>query len=369
MSFDAHLLPEHVELLESAGPGLAVLAHLRDQMLAGDMSPEHNRLSADPTPPADGQIHQWPDQSHRAAGLAAIAAGQVASVVLNGGMATRFGGVVKGVVKVDGEHSFLALKLLDALRVAKAAGGEPPPVILMNSKATHAATLAHLEENNWFGYPSDKVWCFEQQWAVRLTPEGEIFKDAEGQPSFYGPGHGDLATCIKRSGLLEKFMAGGGRLLMMSNVDNVVATLDPTLVGWHLAGAQQISVEVVQKFAGDAGGAPATVDGHLQIVEGFRFPEGFDQSSIPVFNTNTLWFDAQSLAESPELTWFMVKKKAGGAPVIQFERLVGQMTAFLPSAFVKVPREGETTRFVPVKSPEDLEQARAGLMSAWHTRG
>lgn len=366
--FRAHLTPEQIELLETMGPGLDQLAQLQTAMLAGKMSPEGNRLSVDPTPPAPGQIHPMPGEAARARGLEALRRGEVASVILNGGMATRFGGVVKGVVPVDGSRSFLALKILDALRVAQIAEAAPPPIVLMNSKATQAATLEHLKANDWFGYPEDKIWCFEQQWAVRLTPEGKIFKDAEGEPSFYGPGHGDLATCIKRSGILDRFIAGGGRCLMMSNVDNVVATLDPALIGWHLSGDQQITVEVVEKFEGDAGGAPAVVDGHLQIVEGFRFPTGFDQDLIPVFNTNTLWFDAEALANPPALTWFMVNKKVEGAPVVQYERLVGQMTAFLPTAFVQVPRVGMETRFVPVKSPEDLERQRAQLLTAWGCR-
>lgn len=363
------LTADQKSLLAQYGPGLSTLTELRDRMLTGEMSRALNRLTTHPTPPGPGQISDFPGEEARARGLAAIAAGEVASVILNGGMATRFGGVVKGVVPVDGERSFLALKLLDALRVARVAGGEPPPVILMNSKATHEATLAHLRANDWFGYPEDKVWCFEQQWAIRLTPEGEVFKGEDGQPSFYGPGHGDLAPCLIKSGLLERFQKMGGRCLMMSNVDNVVATLDPALVGLHLGGDQAMTVEVVEKFAGDAGGAPAVVDGHLQIVEGFRFPDDFDQDTIPVFNTNTLWFDVEALAQPPELTWFMVQKKVGAAPVIQFERLVGEMTAFLPSAFVQVPRTGMATRFVPVKSPEDLEQARAGLMASWGGRG
>ena len=71
-----------------------------------------------------------------ARGEAAIAAGEVAALVLNGGMATRFGGVVKGVVPVVAgrpELSFLAVKLA-GLRAAGV------PVVLVNSFATVAAS-------------------------------------------------------------------------------------------------------------------------------------------------------------------------------------------------------------------------------------
>src|SRR3712207_8661149 len=48
------------------------------------------------------------------AGVAAIRRGEVAMAVLNGGMATRFGGVVKGIVEAVDGRSFLEWKLREA---------------------------------------------------------------------------------------------------------------------------------------------------------------------------------------------------------------------------------------------------------------
>jgi UTP--glucose-1-phosphate uridylyltransferase len=284
-------------------------------------------------------------------------------------MATRFGGVVKGVVEVDDRRSFLGLKLLDALRTARACGAAPPIVVLMNSRATGDATAAHLRDNAFFGYPEDRIWSFEQQWTARLDERGDVFLEDDGQPSFYGPGHGDLGPCLRSSGLLERFVAAGGRTLLMSNVDNAVATLDVGLLGYHRRSGARITVELVDKWAGDAGGAPARVDGRLQIVEGFRFPRDFDQSRIPVFNTNTLWFETAALAAEHALTWFVVRKEVEGRPVVQFERLVGELTAFEPTRWLRVPRDGLETRFVPIKSPADLAATRASLLDAWTRRG
>lgn len=361
--------------LDAHPPGSAMLAGLRAAWLAGDLGGERNRVSGEVLPPAAGDIVDatLPEPAAageaRALGEAALRAGQVGLVVLNGGMATRFGGVVKGVVPVDGPHSFLALKLLDAARVARAHGAAPPIVILMSSRATQAATQAHLDENDFFGYPRERVWSFEQQWTARLDAAGDVFIEADGEPSFYGPGHGDLGPCLRSSGLLARFEAAGGRTLLMSNVDNVVATLDPTLLGRHLASGRNLSVELVDKWPGDAGGAPAQVDGRLQIVESFRFPPDFDQGSIPVFNTNTLWLQTEALAREHPLTWFVVRKEVEGRPVVQFERLVGELTAFESTCWLRVPRSGADTRFVPIKSPGDLEACRAALMGAWAARG
>ena len=107
----------------------------------------------------------------------------------------------------------------------------------------------------------------------------------------------------------------------------------------------------------------------LQIVESFRFPAEFDQGSIPVFNTNTLWLQTEALAREHPLTWFVVRKEVEGRPVVQFERLVGELTAFESTHWLRVPRSGAETRFVPIKSPGDLAECRAALMGAWAARG
>src|SRR6185437_6978046 len=95
---------------------------------------------------------------------------------------------------------------------------------------------------------------------------------------------------LRGSGVLARFRAAGGRVLYMSNVDNVAATLDPAVIGAHLASGAAITAEVVRKEPGDRGGAPARVDGTPQIVEAFRFPKGFDQDRLALFNTNTFAF-------------------------------------------------------------------------------
>ena len=54
----------------------------------------------------------------REAGVEALRAGRVAQVVLAGGMATRFGGVVKGAVEALDGRSFLSWKLGETARLA-----------------------------------------------------------------------------------------------------------------------------------------------------------------------------------------------------------------------------------------------------------
>ena len=285
-------------------------------------------------------------------GKQALARGEVGVVILAGGMATRFGGVVKAAVPVAGGKSFLEVKVADARLAAPRA-----PIYVMTSAATHDRIVAQAAEQQL------DVECFPQLVSLRLTPHGEVHLD-DGKPSAYATGHGDLTFALRARGVLAAFRARGGKLLYMSNVDNVAATLDPAVIGAHLSSGAKVTAEVVRKEPGDRGGAPARVDGQAQIVEAFRFPSTFDQDSLPLFNTNSFVFDAEAIDRDFDLTFFRVEKKVDAATVIQFERLVGQLTAFLPSHFLEVPR----ARFLPVKDPEELEQRRPEIEALLRAR-
>src|SRR5205823_10658231 len=90
---------------------------LRSRVCDGSISPESNVVRGRIEPTAGEDVVRLPepgdegyDDAH-AAGLEVLRAGQAASIVLNGGMATRFGGTVKGIVEAVDGKSFLELKL------------------------------------------------------------------------------------------------------------------------------------------------------------------------------------------------------------------------------------------------------------------
>lgn len=346
-------------------------AKLRTRLRSGDAGSEGNRIPGEVRPPQDDDVIQLPpaDTAERraleAVGRAAIAAGEVGAIVLAGGMATRFGGVVKaGVPAIDG-LTFLEVKLQDVARAAEDAGGRIP-VFAMSSFATDQEVRRMSDALSTERTP---VEVFPQFVSLRLDPEGELFLEADGSASPYASGHGDLTFALRRSGVLRRFREAGGKVLMMSNVDNLTATVDAAVIGAHLQGGRPMTAEMAPKLPGDKGGAPARVDGVPQIVEGFRFPEDFDQDQIPVFNTNTLLFDAAAIDRDFDLTFFAVRKQVDGREAVQFERLVGQLSAFLPCTFLRVERAGADARFQPVKDPAELESRQEEIGAALRARG
>ena len=338
---------------------------LRDKLRSGEWTTADNRIRGEVELPDEDDIESFPDRDSEEGrelserGRRALESGEVGAVVLNGGMATRFGGVVKGCVDVFDGISFLGLKLADAARFGA-------PLLLMNSFATDEKTKRHLEEHRYFGFDPEDLITFTQNVSLRLTPDGEVFRH-DGGNTLYAPGHGDLADALRR-GALDEFRNRGGKYLMMSNVDNVLASLDPLVVGSHVKAATErgveMTVESVDNQGSTTGGMPARVDGKLQVVEAFRFPEGFDVSSIPVYNSNTFLFNADALDRDFDLTWFLVEKFVDDKKAIQFERLAGQLSAFLDARFLEVPRRGSQSRFLPIKRRSDLEENREFLRDA-----
>ncbi len=330
-----------------------------------------NRLAGGVEPPASSDIEDAPAQGSEAharcerVGMEAIGRGELAFVLLTGGMATRMGGVIKALVPAVDGKTFLELRLTENARWRELAG-RPLPLWMMTSFVTDEPLRKALGAR----LHGDELATFMQNLSLRLAPDGGLFVGADGAPSLYAPGHGDLPESLRRSGLLKRFVDRGGRYLWVANIDNLGATIDASLLGWHIGHGKPVSVEIVDKVGSDKGGIPVRWNDRPVILEEFRAPKGFDPSTVRVFNTNTFVFDARAILDlQMDFTWVQVKKKAEGREAVQFERLIGEVTTHLDTKFVRVPREGAASRFLPVKDPDELEKRRSEIAAVVRARG
>jgi UTP--glucose-1-phosphate uridylyltransferase len=363
--------PDPFAALRRYGFDAQQFAGWQQAVAQGRLSKKNNVVRGPLLPPPAGTVRELPaaGSGARAAlerrGGDAIAAGELGVVILNGGMATRFGGVVKGIVDVLAPgRSFLSLCLQDVAAAQRRHGGRVH-VFLMNSHATEAATRAHLEEHRCFGLDPRQISQFNQFVSVRMAHDGSLFTLANGEVSPYGPGHGDFPAAFRQSGALQRFLAAGGRHLLVRNVDNLGARIDAAVFGHHLASDRDVTVEVVQKEAGDVGGSPFLHEGRVQLIEQLRYPDGFDAGIVDVFNCNTFTFRARALDRDFELGWYFVEKTVEGRKAVQVEHLIGEVTRELDVDWLAVPRTGPQSRFLAVKTPEDLAAIRAQLAAMY----
>jgi len=354
-----------------AARGFSAEGLLARAAVAGKDRDSRNRLPSPVEPPFPHDVADLPDPTSpeadrlRKVGLEAIKRGEVALTVLAGGMATRMGGVVKALVEALPGKTFLDLRLAE-LDHLEALTGRRVPFWLMTSEATFGPISEVLGSR----LDGKNIALFEQHVSLRLATDGSLFRGSDGEPDVYATGHGDLPDALRASGLLRRFTDTGGRYVWIANLDNLGATVDPLILGWHVTQRSPLTVEVVDKVPGDRGGGPVRYKTRRTIVEEFRLPLDFDPAQVPVFSTNTFIVDADRLEElKMDWTYVEVEKKSDGRPAIQFERLINEITATIEPDFLRVPREGEGSRFLPVKDVPELERRRPEIQLALTARG
>jgi len=219
---------------------------------------------------------------------------------------------------------------------------------------------------------------------------GEVILAQRGEEAYNPPGHLDttLWLILDPGRPLLKMLELGVEYLLVSNIDNLGATIRPGLPGLlRSRGDGAVLCEVSRKPPGQKGGSLARVydpeSGRewAQLIEEFAFPPGFDQDRIPEFNNATYTISVSSLLSlfeldremlrgySPERLRGKVKEvtnrlpvyvaikelresEAGREllrPVVQFERLQGDLTVLIPPLGVRT-----VDRLFPVKKREDI---------------
>lgn len=295
---------------------------------------------------------------------------------LNGGLGTSMGCVgPKSLISVRNDTTFLDLTVLQIEHMNRKYGTDVP-LVLMNSFNTHADT-----ERIRFKYERRvNLYMFQQSYYPRvlletLRPFPEKFNLQDG--CWYPPGHGDIYVSLKRSGLLEKFLAEGKEYIFISNIDNLGATVDLGILNFLLSSLEgpepcEFVMEVTDKTRSDVkGGTLIHYQDKLHLLELAQVPKDhIDEfksiSKFKVFNTNNLWAGLRAidrLLSSGNLFMDVIinrKSLEGGITVLQLETAAGAaIKNFKGATGINVPR----TRFLPVKKTSDLLVVMSNLFT------
>ncbi len=353
-------------------------------------------------------------------GKASLAAGEVAVVTLAAGAGSRWtqgAGVVKALhpfCRLGGLHrTFMETHLAKSRKVSRTSGTWLPHVFT-TSYLTHQPTADFLARHENYRYEGPVIlsrgksvglrlvpmardlrfaWeempqqvLDEQQQKVRDSLRHALIQWAEkaGESSDYTDnlplqclhpvGHWFEIPNLLRNGTLAALLKDRPQLkyLLLHNIDTLGATVDPTLLGWHIQSRAALSFEVMTRRLEDRGGGLARVNGSTRLVEGLSMPREDLEFALTYYNSNTCWIDIDKLltafglsrsllgdlevvqasirhlaARMPTyVTLKDVKKRWGHGqedvfPVAQFEKLWVDMTALpeLACRYAVVPRE------------------------------
>jgi UTP--glucose-1-phosphate uridylyltransferase len=300
---------------------------------------------------------------------------QAVVLKLNGGLGTSMGMTqAKSLLEVKDGLTFLDVIARQVL-AQRARHGARLPLVLMNSFATRADSLAALAR-----YPalvSDVPPDFVQNRVpkVRADDLTPVSWDANPDLEWAPPGHGDLYTALVTSGMLDRLRAHDYRYAFVSNSDNLGAVLDPRILAWFAREDVPFLMEVADRTEADKKGGHLARrrDGGLVLRESAQAREE-DMAAFQdirrhrFFNTNTLWLNLDALARvlderSGVLGLPMIVNRKTVDPsdpaspeVVQLETAMGAaIDVFEDARALRVPR----SRFAPVKTTNELLVVRS----------
>jgi len=310
----------------------------------------------------------------------ARALARVAVIKLNGGLATTMGlQQPKSLVEAREGRSFLDIIVGQTLALRQRHGVRLP-LVLMNSEATRADTARALARHPELDGSQGLAPDFMQSMVPKLDVRSLEPASWPGNPAleWSPPGHGDVYAALRGSGMLAALLERGFEHAMISNSDNLGATVDPRIAQFIAGERIPFVMEVVEGTESERKGghiARRRADGQLVLRESAQVPpddeESFrDYRRWRYYNTNNLWLDLRALAETLdrrdgvlELPLIVNRKTVDprdpeSAPVVQLESAMGAAIESFPGARVLcVPR----TRFVPVKTTDDLLVMRSDI--------
>jgi UTP--glucose-1-phosphate uridylyltransferase len=310
---------------------------------------------------------------------AAEAVRHTAVVKLNGGLGTSMGMErAKSLLCVRRGLSFLDVIARQVLHLRERYDA-PLPLMFMNSFRTSADTMAALgryDELPVKGLPLEFLQNKEPKLLAKdLSPvEWPADPDLEWCP----PGHGDIYTAMRGTGLLDLLLEQGYRHVFVSNSDNLGAVPDARVAGWFAGSGAPFAIEAVRRTPSDRKGghfARRRTDGRLVLRETAQTPDADKEALADLdrhrfCSTNNIWFDVAAMKEALDVRNGIlglplirnVKTVDPGDPstpeVVQVETAMGAaIEVFEGSQLIEVGRD----RFVPVKTTNDLLVLRSDV--------
>jgi UTP--glucose-1-phosphate uridylyltransferase len=356
------------EKMEAAGVdpvAIDVFAHYYRLVESGEtgMVPESTIDPLDMESLADVDVPD--DVAHEAIGTTVV-------IKLNGGLGTSMGmDRAKSLLEVREGLSFLDVIARQVLALRREHDARLP-LIFMDSFRTSGDTMAALAPYADLavdGLPLEFLQNKEPKLrADDLTP---VSWEADPDLEWCPPGHGDIYTALRGTGLLDRLIEAGYTRAFVSNSDNLGAVPDPRVAGWFARSGAPFAIEAVRRTPSDRKGghfARRKADGRIVLRETAQTLEEdkdalADLTRHRFTSTNNLWFDLRAMKAELDrrdgiLGLAMIKNTKTADPadpdspeVIQIETAMGAaIEVFDGATTIEVGRD----RFVPVKTTNDL---------------
>jgi UTP--glucose-1-phosphate uridylyltransferase len=310
---------------------------------------------------------------------AARAIRSTAVIKLNGGLGTSMGmDRAKSLLCVRRGLSFLDIIARQILHL-RTEYDATLPLLFMNSFRTSEDTMdaiARYQDLPVPGLPLEFLQNKEPKLLAQDLVPASWPKDPDLE--WCPPGHGDLYTALRGTGLLDRLIEAGYERVFVSNSDNLGAVPDARVAGWFATSGAPFAIEAVRRTPSDRKGghfARRKSDGRIVLRETAQTPDA-DKAALADLDrhrfcsTNNIWFDLAAMKHALDLRDGIlglplirnVKTLDPADPstpeVVQVETAMGAaVEVFDDSRLIEVGRD----RFVPVKTTNDLLVLRSDV--------
>ena len=218
------------------------------KMIGSDSAGERGKFSVPPAISVD-EINASKNK-YEEAGIESIKKGEVAAVLLAGGMGTRLGfDLPKGCFNVGLTKKLYIFEcLINNLMDVVKQTGTFVPLYIMTSEKNDETTRSFFAEHDYFGYDKNYIQFFIQDMACAVDYNGKLLLEEKGRLATSPNGNGGWFTSMVKAGLDSDLKKRGVKWINIFAVDNVLQRIaDPVFIGATILGNFESASKVVRK--------------------------------------------------------------------------------------------------------------------------
>ena len=230
-------------------------------------------------------------------GVKSLKNGEVAVLMLAGGMGTRLGSdLPKGMYNIGKTRDLYIFEcVFNNLKNITEKLNVKIPFFIMTSELNDFATRNFLKEKNYFGYDKNYIRFFVQDMAPCVDFNGKIFLAEKNKIATSPNGNGGWFNSLLKDKDAKQLLEDSKiKYINFFGVDNVLVKMaDPCFIGATILGDYECSAKVVKKqYPEEKVGVVCKVNGKPSVVEYMDFPPEManlkDENNEPIYNFGTI---------------------------------------------------------------------------------
>lgn len=229
----------------------------------------------------------------------------------------------KGTYKIDiGKNGkYLFEVIVDTLTRANKKYNVVIPWYIMTSKENNKDTVEFLEEKDYFGYPKEYTYIFEQGELPLITEQGKLILNRQGLIKEASNGNGGIFNSMLKKGVIADMEKRGIEWVFIGSVDNILLKyVDSLLLGLTVSQGNEIGTRtVLKRDPEERVGVLCKQNNKIKVIEYTELPKEIacikDDDGELVFGESHIMCNLFSLnaikrASTKELEYHIAFKKA-----------------------------------------------------------